>query len=68
MNKNLLNSFMAKKGETQNDMATLLGISLSRVNAKINENGAQFNQTEIALLKKHYNLSPVDIDLIFFTI
>lgn len=66
MNKNLLNSFMARKGETQLDLAKLLGISLSRANAKINENGAQFTQTEISIIKKHYALSAIDVDLIFF--
>lgn len=68
MNKNLLNSFMAKKGETQSDLANLLGISLSRVNAKINENGAQFTQTEIATMKKHYGFSAQEIDEIFFAV
>lgn len=66
MNKNLLNSFMAKKGETQLDLANLLGLSLSRVNAKINENSAQFTQTEIATIKKHYMLSAAEVDSIFF--
>jgi hypothetical protein len=66
VNKKLLNSIMAKSGDTQNDLANLLGLSLSRVNAKINENEAQFTQTEIATLKKHYKLSAMDVDEIFF--
>ena len=66
MNKNLLNSVMAKNGDTQSDLAKLLGLSLSRVNAKINEKEAQFTQTEIAAIKKHYGLSATDVDSIFF--
>lgn len=66
MNKNLLNSVMAKFGDNQSKLAKLLGISLSRVNAKINENNAQFTQSEIAEIRRHYHLSPDDVMEIFF--
>ena len=68
MNKNLLMSVLAKNGDKQSDLAAILGISLSRTNAKINEtDGAQFYQSEIARIKLHYGLSAEEVDSIFFT-
>ena len=66
MNKALLRSHMAKRNDTQEDLANYLGISLSRLNAKINETcGAKFKQTEIAFIKKRYGLTPRETDAIF---
>ena len=57
MNKQLLASVLAKNGNTQSDLANVLGLSLSRTNAKINEaDGAQFTQNEIAAIKKAYRV------------
>lgn len=68
VNKNEFISKMKKFGDTQQDLADYLGISLSRLNAKINEtDGAQFNQEEIKKIKIRYNLTPEEVDLIFFT-
>ena len=68
MNKNLLQSLLAKYGDTQQTLANLLGLSLSRTNAKINsKDGAEFTQTEIGIIKQHYNLTPGEINSIFFT-
>ncbi len=67
MNKQLLASVLAKNGDTQSDLAKVLGLSLSRTNAKINEtDGAQFTQNEIAAIKKAYTLTAKEIDEIFF--
>lgn len=67
MNKSLLRSYMAKNNDTQTDLAEYLQLSRSRVNAKINEkNGAEFKQGEINLIGKRYNLTPDEIDAIFF--
>ena len=66
MNKKLLNSVMAKYGDTQSNLANLLEISLSCVNAKINEHNAQFTQKEIAAIKCYYHLSAAEVDSIFF--
>ena len=68
MKKNLLMSVLAKFDENQSDLARLLGLSLSCTNAKINEKGTQFNQTEIATIKAHYNLTAEEVDSIFFTL
>ena len=69
MNKNLLMSVLARAGDKQADLANVLGLSLSRTNAKINEtDGAQFYQSEIATIKTHYNLTAEEVDSIFFTV
>lgn len=66
LNKQLLASVLAKNGNTQSDLAKVLGLSLSRTNAKINEaDGAQFTQNEIAAIKKAYALTAEEIDEIF---
>ena len=66
MNKNLLKSIMSLNGETNRDLADLLGISAQSVSAKMNENGSEFKQGEIAKIRKHYNLTEEQIVNIFF--
>ena len=67
MNKPLLESKMKLKQDNQSDLANYLGISLSRLNAKINEkDGAEFNQGEIKEIKRRYDLTPEEVDQIFF--
>lgn len=66
MNKNLLRSYMIRHGETQSDIAEVLDITRPTLSRKINGNGGDFTQREIVLLKEHYNLSPEEIDQIFF--
>lgn len=69
MDKALLRSHMVKHSDTQEDLANYLGISLSRLNAKINESGgAEFKQTEIAFIKMRYGLSARETDAIFFNL
>ena len=54
-------------GDTQEILAKALGISLSRLNAKINEtDGAEFRQSEIAFFRIRWNLTPEEVDQIFF--
>ena len=67
VNKNVLVSKMKLHGDTQADLAAALGISLTRLNAKINATGgAEFSQGEIADVKRRYNLTPCEVDQIFF--
>ena len=67
MDKNLLNSFMARFGDTQRTLADAMGISLSRLNAKINETGgAEFSQGEMGFIASRYQLSADDVVNIFF--
>ena len=67
MNKNLLNSFMARFGDTQKTLAAAMGISPSRLNAKINEtSGAKFMRGEMDFIANRYRLSADDVVNIFF--
>lgn len=66
MNKELLRSIMALHGETNKDLAKLLGISEQSVSGKINETNTEFKQGEITKIRQHYNLSAEQVTNIFF--
>ena len=66
MNKELLRSIMALHGDTNKDLADLLGITEQSISGKINEKGTEFKQGEIAKIKDHYKLSPEQVEAIFF--
>jgi hypothetical protein len=57
---------MALHGDTNKDLAELLGISEQSVSCKINENGTEFKQGEISKIAMRYTLSPDDVVAIFF--
>ncbi len=65
MNSNLLKAKMAEYGDTQAQLAAYIGISASNLNDKINGK-VSFRQSDIAAIRKRYNLSAEDVDLIFF--
>ncbi|MBO5789561.1 MAG: DUF739 family protein [Clostridia bacterium] len=66
MNKELLRSVMALNGDTNRDLANLLGISEQSVSNKINENKTEFKQGEIAAIRQHYGLTAEQVAAIFF--
>ena len=67
MNKTLLASKMKMFGDTQLQLSQALGLSLARTNAKINEtDGAEFTQGEISIIRFRYQLTPEEVDSIFF--
>lgn len=67
MNKLKLKGIILAHGDTQKDLADSIGISASRLNAKINEkNGAEFTQREIKKIGEKYKLTPEEICEIFF--
>lgn len=66
MNKELLRSIMVLHGDTNKDLAEMLGISEQSVSGKLNERGTEFKQGEIAKIKDRYNLSPKQVESIFF--
>ena len=67
MNKNMFVSKMKLFGDTQQVLADALGLSLSRLNAKINEtDGAEFRQGEIKFFINRWNLVPEEVVQIFF--
>ncbi len=66
MNKILLRYYMALNGDTNRKLADFLDLSLQSLSAKINENGSQFKQGEIAKIKERYKLTAEEIENIFF--
>jgi len=66
MNSQLLKGFIKMHDGSQSVLADAMGLSLSRLNAKINETGAEFSQTEIAFIRDRYKLSASEITDIFF--
>ena len=66
MNKELLRSIMVLHGDTNKTLADYLGITEQSLCNKINENGTEFKQREIRLIRKRYKLTSEQVDLIFF--
>ena len=66
MKKELLRSIMVLHGDTNKDLADYLGISEPSVSNKINENGTEFKQGEIRMIRDRYNLTSDQVDSIFF--
>ncbi len=66
MNAKLLRRGMVLNGDTNATLAEFLGITEQSVSNKINENGTEFKQGEIAKIKARYNLDSDMVDRIFF--
>lgn len=66
MNSALLRSIMVLHGDTNKDLADFLKISEVSVSNKINENGTEFKQGEIAKIKEKYDLTMEQVESIFF--
>lgn len=66
MNAKLFRSVMVLHGDTNASLAEFLGITEQSVSNKINENGTEFKQGEIAKIKARYNLDSDQVDRIFF--
>ena len=66
MNKTEMRIVMLRNGDTNKGLAEYLGITEQSVSAKINENGTEFKQGEIAKIKERYNLTAEEIEAIFF--
>ena len=67
MDKNLLRAYMAEHGDTQAQLAEAMGISLSRLNAKINgTRGAEFSQSEIQFIANRYQMKAKEVSAVFF--
>lgn len=67
MNKALFRSFMVLHGDTNKTLAEFLNKSEQTVCNKINENGTEFTQGEIAAISERYNFTPEQIKDVFFT-
>lgn len=66
MNSKELRAIMVLNGDTYSDLANALGISEASLGNKINEKGTEFKQGEIARIKDRYNLTPDQVESIFF--
>ena len=67
MNKQALKGLIISNDGNQATLAKAMGLSLSRLSAKINESGAEFNKSEIEFIRKRYKLSRKQVMDIFFT-
>lgn len=65
MSTRLLKGKMAEHGDTQAELASAIGISLSNLNDKLNGK-VSFRQSDIAAIRQRYRLSAEEVDLIFF--
>ena len=66
MNAKLFRSIMVLHNDTNKTLADFLGVSEQTVCNKINENGTEFKQGEIALIIKRYSLTADQVSDIFF--
>lgn len=66
MNKELFKSIMVLNGDTLKTLSKVLNISEQSLSCKINEKGTEFKQGEIVKIKNHYNLTPEQVESIFF--
>jgi len=65
MNTNMLISKMKLFGDNQRDLANALNLSLATTNSKINGK-SDWTQTEIAIIAVRYDLTPEEVNQIFF--
>lgn len=63
--KNELRAAMARYGDRQEDLANTLGLTTSGLSVKVN-GAVDFKRNEIELIMLRYNLSPDEVQRIFF--
>lgn len=68
MNSQMLRSIMILHGDTNKDLAKLIGKTEQSVSNKMNEKGTEFTQGEIAKIKTKYNLTAEEVEAIFFSL
>lgn len=66
MNSKLFRSIMVLHNDTNKTLAEFLNVSEQTICNKINENGTEFKQGEIAKIVERYNLTAEQISAIFF--
>ena len=67
MDKYKLRAKMSEHGDTSEVLAEVLGMHRSCLSAKMNGyRGAEFNQTEIKLMAKRYEMTDTEVCEIFF--
>ena len=66
INVPLLKDIIKKHDETQSALASAMGLSPSRLSAKINEQNAEFTLGEIQVIRDRYHLTNQQLVEIFF--
>lgn len=67
MDIELLKYFINRFDKNQKNLAEAMGISVSRLNAKINNyRGAEFTEPEMRFIKERYELDNDEFNRIFF--
>ncbi len=67
MKSQILKGIIKMYDGSQSVLADAMGLSLSRLNAKINETGgAEFSQSEIAFIRDRYRMSKSQVTDVFF--
>lgn len=61
-----LNQVMREYGDTQREVAKLLGITESTMSLKVNGK-AEFKASEIAVLSERYALTPEEVSQVFLS-
>lgn len=67
MNKQALKGLIVINDGKQEVLAEAMGMSLSRLNAKINEINAEFTKSEIEFIRDRYKMSRKQVMDIFFS-
>ena len=67
MKSQLLKGLIKIHDGSQSVLADAMGLSLSRLNAKINETDAEFTQSEIVFIRDRYHLTTSEVTDIFFS-
>lgn len=69
VDKARLRSIIVLNGDTQGVLAKVMGCSQQTLSAKINEKeGSEFTQSDIRAIKDRYDLTPEEVDAIFFKV
>ena len=66
MDKNKLKAIMILNGDNCEKLAKYLNISKNTLYRKLKQEKTEFTRNEIAEIKEKYNLTPNEIDNIFF--
>ena len=66
INVQLLKDIIKEHDETQSVLANAMGMSPSRLSAKINEQNAEFTLGEIQFIRDRYHLTNTQLVEIFF--
>lgn len=67
MDKARIKSLMVLNGDNLATLSKVVGCTRETLSKKINEwEGSEFTQSEIKVIKNRYNLTPEEVDQIFF--